>query len=341
MKIKIEYLLFLALFIIGCGSLRPKQAFEQIPIPPAPDYSKPENWAALPQKVDPADSTPEGLRDDQLFSQADVFFLHPTSYLDGKKHNTWNAALNDEKINNKTDLGSILYQASLFNNVGKIYAPRYRQAHLYAFFSKDTSSSKKALDLAYNDIKQAFEYYLEHYNNGRPIILAGHSQGARHLIHLMKDYFDNNILRRKLVVCYALGFPIPTDLYKFLKPCEDSNETGCICSWRSYKIGHEPKFLETEKESIVITNPLDWTTQRGVYSDKSKNKGSVIDNIQAAPVPGLSGAEIYKTILWVDKPKFKGSFLYPFSNFHRGDFNIFYMNVRENVQQRLNAFWKQ
>lgn len=83
------------------------------------------------------------MRDDQLLSQADVFFLHPTSYLDGKKHNTWNAALNDEKINKKTDLGSILYQASLFNNVGKIYAPRYRQAHLYAFFPKTQALQKK------------------------------------------------------------------------------------------------------------------------------------------------------------------------------------------------------
>ncbi len=341
MKIRIEFLALTALVLISCGSLRPKKLFEQIPIPAAPDYSKPESWAALPQKIDPADSTPEGLRDDQLISQADVFFLHPTSYLDGKKHNTWNAAISDEKVNAKTDQGSILYQASLFNNVGKIYAPRYRQAHLYAFFSKDTASARKALDLAYDDIKRAFVYYLDHYNHGRPIILAGHSQGTRHLIQLMKDFFDNNILRRKLVVSYAVGYPVPAELYQFLKPCEDANQTACICSWRSYKIEHEPKFIKAEKEQIVVTNPLDWTTQKGVYVPKKENKGSVIDNIQAAPVVGLSGAEIYKTILWVDKPKFKGSFLYPFSNFHRGDFNMFYMNVRENAMQRLNAYWKQ
>lgn len=91
-----------------------------------------------------------------------------------------------------------MYQASLFNEVGKIYAPRYRQAHIFAFFSEDTVSAAKALDLAYLDIKNAFEYYLNNYNQGRPIILAGHSQGAAHLIRLMKEYFDNNELRKNL-----------------------------------------------------------------------------------------------------------------------------------------------
>lgn len=50
MKIRIEFLALTALVFISCGSLRPKKVFEQIPIPAAPDYSKPESWAALPQK---------------------------------------------------------------------------------------------------------------------------------------------------------------------------------------------------------------------------------------------------------------------------------------------------
>ncbi|MBK9720432.1 MAG: DUF3089 domain-containing protein [Saprospiraceae bacterium] len=326
--------------VLGCSPTKPKSDFESYQRPQTPDYSLEKYWAALPQKLDSADRAPAGLKDQQKLSQADVFFLYPTSFLTKKGHNQWNADVNDTEINQKTDASAILYQASLFNEVGKIYAPRYRQAHIFAFFSEDTVSAAKALDLAYLDIKNAFEYYLNNYNQGRPIILAGHSQGAAHLIRLMKEYFDNNELRKKLVVSYAVGYPIPLEAYKILKPCKNEFETGCICSWRSFKKGYKAEFQDAEKP-VVITNPLIWTTEENVYADKSKNIGSVLDNFSKAPVPNISGAQIYKHILWVDKPKFKGSFLYPFSNFHRGDFNIFYMNVRQNAMQRLNAFWKQ
>ena len=98
-------------------------------------------------------------------------------------------------------------------------------------------------------------------------------------------------------------------------------------------------FLKKE-EPVWITNPLSWDTIPGKYVDKSLNLGTVLDNFNEAPVPNQSGAQIYKGILWADKPKFKFSFLYFFSNFHRGDINIFYMNIRENAERRLRAFWK-
>ncbi|HEX5625708.1 MAG TPA: DUF3089 domain-containing protein [Saprospiraceae bacterium] len=323
----------------SCSASRPRHGFEHYAPPPAPDYSDPLNWAALPTMVDAADSTPAGLKDIQELSQADVFFLYPTTYLTKRGNDQWNADVHDDKLNRFTDASTILYQASLFNGVGKVYAPRYRQVHYHSFFTRDSASAEKAFDLAYGDIKAAFEYFLEHFNKNRPIILAGHSQGAAHLIRLMEDYFDNDDLRRRLVVSYAVGFPVPLRRFEVLKPCRDEYDVGCICSWRSVKKGHEPKWCRNDPP-VVITNPLDWSTDAGRYVPKDKNLGSVLDGMDKPPVPGMSGAEIYKGILWVDKPKFKGSFLYPFANFHRGDFNIFYMNVRENAMQRLNAFWR-
>lgn len=330
----------LAMFILGsCAATKPKGAFENYTAPFKPDYSKSENWAALPERKDLADTTPPGLRDQQAVSQADVFFIHPTSFLKKRGHDQWNAALNNDKVNQTTDEGAIQYQATIFNEAGRIYAPRYRQAHYEAFFTKDTASARKSLLLAYEDVKAAFEYFLKNENQGRPIILAGHSQGALHMIWLLQDYFDRqDSMHQKLVVAYAIGWPIPKNEFKYLKPCEYPEQTGCICSWRSFKMGHKPKFNPTEPE-VIITNPLSWKTTEE-YVAKEFNLGAVLDGFDKAPVRGMSGAQINKGILWVDKPKFKFSFLYPFSNFHRGDLNIFYMNIRENVRKRLNAFWR-
>ncbi len=329
----------LMIFLSSCLSTKPRNTFEQYTRPAMPDYSLETHWAALPERVDAADSTPAGLKDLQGQSQADVFFLYPTSYLPKQGNDQWNAKIDDEEINAKTDRSSITYQASIFNSVGKIYAPRYRQAHYHTFFTKDTVSAKKAMNLAYEDVKKSFEYYLHNYNKGRPIILAGHSQGAAHLIRLLKEYFDNDSLIHKLVVAYVVGYPVSREKYTHLKPCTNKFDVHCICSWRSFKTGYDKKFA-TEGESIIVTNPLSWNTETDIYIHKSHNLGSVLDDINEAPRPGLSGAQIYKNILWVDKPKFKGSFLYFGSNFHVGDFNIFYMNVRKNAEDRLGAYWR-
>ena len=97
----------------------------------------------------------------------DVFFIHPTSFL-GVLSGKWNAAIDDKSINKITDKGSLLFQASVFNQHARVYAPRYRQAHIKAFFMPDNPASPKAIDLAYEDVRRAFMYYLEHYNHGRP-----------------------------------------------------------------------------------------------------------------------------------------------------------------------------
>jgi hypothetical protein len=144
-----------------------------------PDYANLDFWAAHPWKKDPSDSIPQPLRNSfHPDSSVDVFFIHPTS-LTENSNTTWNAGFDDAALNIKTDYSSILYQASVFNESCRVFAPRYRQAHIKAFFVPDSISSPY-FDLAYNDIREAFLYYLKYYNKGRPIIIAAHSQGPKH-----------------------------------------------------------------------------------------------------------------------------------------------------------------
>ena len=143
-----------SIFLQSCSSPKPAKGSIQSNVPRAPDYSNLQNWAAHPNKKDPADSVPlnSKVHDEQATADVDVFFLHPTTLTKG---GGWNGDLNDAALNKKTDSGTILYQASIFNGAGRVYAPRYRQAHLHSYFTKDTASSVAAFELAYLDLPRS------------------------------------------------------------------------------------------------------------------------------------------------------------------------------------------
>lgn len=327
----------LVLVINACTGTKPREMFNESKAPLLPDYSNLANWAAHPDKQDPADQTPcPKLQNEQAAAAVDVFFLHPTTYTGSSRHEkNWNADVKDEKTNQKTDQSTILFQASIFNSAGRVFAPRYRQAHLNSFYTKDKKSAQQALDLAYADVKAAFMYYLEHWNGGRPFIIAAHSQGAFHAMQLLRSEIENTPLQRRLVVAYSVGYPLPKDYFKQLKPCESPEETGCFCTWRTFNRSFGLK--KAHDTTVVCTNPLTWTTQEGGRAPVSANKGGVVRPF-CAVYPQIADAEVYKGVLLCQKPRFPGSFLVRSKNYHVGDLNLYYMNVRENANARARAF---
>jgi hypothetical protein len=300
-----------------------------------PDYQNLNYWAAHPWKKDPSDSISKALQLEKGDSLADVFFIHPTTYTDVRFG--WNANINDAYINAKTDYSSILYQASVFSQHCRVFAPRYRQAHFSAFFINN-NETKAAFDTAYADVKKAFEFYLEHYNNNRPIIIAGHSQGAMMAERLLKEFFDGKPLQQKLVVAYIIGFPIPQNSFKNIPVCNDSLQTNCFCGWRTLKKNYTPVYVKAEKTASYVTNPLSWTTMP-TYISSEKNKGSILRDFNKM-IPHTTDAQIHNGILWVNKPKFPGAIFYRSKNYHIGDINLFYMNMRENIEQRIFSYFK-
>lgn len=339
-------LIFICCFVFSLQSCTDKfappvmeEAFNENALPPAPDYSKQESWTALPNKKDFADLVPgkEELKNAQDFAKADVFFVHPTSYLKKTKLSKgWNADIADEIINQKTDNGAIKNQATVFNGSCRVYAPRYRQAFISAYFIRDKSKREKALQVAYADVKNSFEYYLQHYNNGRPIIIASHSQGTTHSIKLMKEFFDGTKLQKQLVAAYMIGMDVYDSLYTTLRPCKCSDETGCYISWRTYAAGYFPKGYVEPIKLAVNTNPLNWKTD-STYADYSLNKGGVLKKFNVI-IPGVSDAQVADGVLRINKPKFKGSFLFKFNNYHIVDYNLFYLSIRENANNRVEKF---
>lgn len=181
------------------------------------DYSKIENWAASPYKSDYSDFVPGCLKNSaEEEKPADVFFIHPTSYFAEEDTASWNARLSDSIVNTETDTKSILFQASAYNGSCRVFAPCYRQANMEAFYHMETSRAIDAFNLAYNDVKTAFEYYLKNENKNRPIVIASHSQGTLHAIRLLKEFFDGKPLQKQLVCAYIPGYPIGKNAFEKL-----------------------------------------------------------------------------------------------------------------------------
>ena len=130
------------------------------------NYSNLYNWAAHPCKKDFGDSVPKPLKSSVIAdSSVDVFFIHPTTYTNVAKEFGQNAIIENDELNNTTDATAILYQATIFNAAGRLFAPRYRQAHLSSYYpitNEDSIAAINAFDTAYADVKAAFEYYLKH-----------------------------------------------------------------------------------------------------------------------------------------------------------------------------------
>lgn len=336
--------LFLSLFeaqlyaqkyvILGSG-------FDAANVPPTPDYSLKDTWAALPDKEDAADKLPlkSNLKDGQKEAKVDVFFLHPTIYTYTPKNQyLWNADVNDAELNTMVDNSTILNQATAFNGSGRIYAPRYRQAHYYSFLTKNADDKKQALDLAYSDVKSAFEYYLQHWNQGRPIIIASHSQGTVLAKRLLKEFFDGKPLQKQLIEAYLIGIATTADTFENIKPSQSAEETGGFVSWNTFARNFIPPYYKEGLDKAVCTNPLSWKLNEDFVS-KRENKGGV--GLKFTFIKEAADAQVHEGILWIHKPYVRGRVLLHTKIWHRADINLFWMNIRENVALRTEKYFNQ
>ncbi|GAB4032295.1 DUF3089 domain-containing protein [Spirosoma gilvum] len=324
---------------------------------PSPDYSNLYYWAASPHKHDVSDSIPAFLKAEQRDTLADVFFIHPTTFGTGihsevdasaptqqrtnllaeLRNSAWNADLSDTALNRTTDLRPILYQASVFNGSCRVFAPRYRQASLKAFFVRNSPRAQQAFDLAYSDIKKAFQYYLDHDNHGRPIVIASHSQGSLHAIRLLQEFFDGKPLQQQLVCAYVVGYQIEKRAFKQL-PCGDSpSATGCVVGWRSYQKGEIPRIIEEENGNSLCVNPLTWTSS-AQWASNDQHRGALRGFNELLSHTVGAGIEPQSAILWVSLPNGIDDRLKRMKNLHVLDYNLFWMDIRENVRQRVQAF---
>ncbi|HEY0682861.1 MAG TPA: DUF3089 domain-containing protein [Steroidobacter sp.] len=342
--------------LIAFNKLKPAAPFRNAASPASPDYSRVESWAALPEREDSADALPAiGVMDQQKDAAVDVFFIHPTTYFGTAN---WNQPLDDAQVNQLTDLFVMRGQAAAFNGCCRIYAPRYRQATIYSFID-DTGSGASALQLAYNDVERAFDYFVQNYSRDRPFVLAAHSQGSAHLAKLLERRITGSHLRNRLVAAYPIGFSLDGEALARTVPdvpvCQSAEQTGCMVSWNA--VGPEAKqFADTSKN--ICVNPLTWKTD-GAPAEAALNLGGVSypgkfagaladlkelpqEFIDAKPIvePGIADAQCVNGMLLVRQIRSANYSSRPMGrdNYHVYDYHLFAMNLRKNVELRVAQY---
>ena len=332
----------------------PSEAFKpQTPLA-ANLYDDPAMWISRPGMgtKDPALWVPEGAPTNPAPVRAAVFFVHPTSYLE-KFH--WNAALDHAP---SRAMAGIMVRglASPFAPATQLWAPRYRQAAFGAFLTENPAGTK-ALDAAYADVLQAFDYFVAHSNPDLPIVLAGHSQGSFHLIHLLQDRIAGKPIARRIAAVYAVGWPVSLghDLPQMgLPACAAPEQAGCVVSWLSYAEAADPAMMiaayarhpgldgqPLKGSPFLCSNPL--TGGIGGAAPASANLGTMVPDVllkTGRMKPGMVAATCRPDgILSIGAPPEMGPFVLPGNNYHVYDIPLFWANLRADFTKRVAA-WK-
>jgi hypothetical protein len=325
------------------AGLDPKEPFQTYQPPPAPDYARPQAWALRP------DPSQAGL-------PADVFFVSPTLYDGGRD---WNAPLTDAASDRFFRRTIAPNYVGPFVRVGRIYAPRYRQASLYTLLTL-REDAREARRFAYDDVAEAFRWYRDHDNGGRPFILVGVEQGGTLADRLLSEEIaPDPALRARLVAAYLMATVIPAAPTP-VPPCVRRTQAGCVAAWSSAVVGDLERSRALKDRSLVwdkggqLTNlqgrtPLCFNPLLGAVTDQPAPARL---HLGAANATGLEwGARpaflsrqvsarceggilritrpkspsLHRTGSWADRKKVPG-------------YNLFYADIEADAEARLAAW---
>jgi len=316
-----------------CASLSIAACGNDNSVPAATDYSKTAHWMSLPATV----------------KKVDVFYLYPTTY---KKVSAADPDISD--INNAVMRGgaSVKFarQATVFETIGNIYAPYYRQADAPYVLNLPTLAEREQVIAGAPtiDAVAAFDYYIKQYNNGRPYILVGHSQGANVLMNILTDYMKANpAVYDRMIAAYVVGYSV-TDagLAKNpkLKFATGPDDTGVVISYNTQSPNVAAGINQIVTDGALAINPITWTRDETVAT-VSQGLGSFV------PINGVYTQATQYADAAVDKAKgvvicstcdeaamHAASLSYPVGVYHSFDYDFYYFNLRANAADRVARF---
>lgn len=312
------------------------------------DYSDANNWGVFPKMRD---------------KEVDTFFVYPTVYINPMPGAPAIVPIDDVLMRTNA-VNSFAMLGAVFEDATNVYMPFYRQSNLLSLSGKNTAET-----LAYQhqeqrtDVFGALDYYFEHCNQGRPFILAGHSQGSMMVKIALREYFKEHAdYLDRMIAAYVLGFSITTDDLEAnpaLKFAEGADDTGVIVSWNvegpENKHAHNPVVLD----NAISINPLSWRRD-DTPSPATDNLGDrlpILDESGFKPVeflvhhPGLADATVdvergvvvatTMSDFYVNLPLPGKESAFGPASLHMVDYGAYWDNIQENVRVRIRAFKEQ
>jgi CubicO group peptidase (beta-lactamase class C family) len=337
--------------LMGCMVANKAHAFRDAsvvaknpPLPPtakdavAPsDYAKPANWIATGGALD---------------KPVDVFYLYPTAW---HRHGDegYLAAIDNASMR-KHAPKVFQEQAAAFAKTGNLFAPFYRQIDAVWGLGLKTDAAREAyfLGAPYTDAVAAFDYYIKHYNQGRPFILAGHSQGSTMLRLMLIHYFAKHPeVYERMIAAYVIGYSMTKGDFAdnpHLRFAQGPDDTGVVISYNTEAPGLSFKNPTTLEGSIAI-NPITWTrsdepapasanlpsrlfAEDGSYRDVPHYADAAVDLKRGTVICSTVKPEDYKL-------NFGGATdIFPLGIYHAQDYPFYWHSLEANALMRAQAY---
>ena len=297
------------------------------------DYSNPENWLEMPENPD---------------KPVDAIYIYPTVYGTLEEVEDDIANIDDTSMRMMAIYASVS-QAGVFEESCNVYAPYYRQFTVDSLLDMIDKSPESLVYCASQDIYNMLDYYFENLNEGRPFILAGHSQGSVWLSVILEDYMKKHPeYLENMVAAYAIGYSITEEYLErnpHLKFAQGADDTGVIISYNTEGPGNKDEYNCVVTEGAISINPINWKLD-DTYASAEENLGTldttgeIVMNQADARVDTDRGVVICESAevsqeLAVAMGKYFGP-----ESFHLQDYSLYFMNLQQNVADRIEAFMR-
>ena len=304
----------------------------------APDYSQKSCWYKMPE----------------ITKEFDTFYIYSTIFMGANEGDPDYATLDNKEMLAGINVEHAI-KSSVFEESTNLFIPLYRQSsmkHAAEVFQKDGIIEAALTGIPYGDITAALDYYFKNYNNGRPFVIAGHSQGSAILRLVLKRYFkEHPDYYKRMVAAYAIGYSITKDdlaANPHMKFATGETDTGVIISWHA----EGPKNVEANvpipsvailKNGVAI-NPLNWKLDE-TYAPASENLGSIVmdektGKTEIRDIEGDAQVCLARGTV-VTNAKATPNEMVDLAGpqcYHQDDYSIFYNNIKANVAKRIAAY---
>lgn len=298
----------------------------------ASDYADENNWLKIPEITKPADT----------------IYLYPTCNMDDSQWTASICGIDDAAVRARAQQ---VYeaQATVFEESTNVFAPYYRQSNInYVADMRGAELEKFQMNEQRTDVYAALDYYFEHYNNGRPFIIAGHSQGSIMVKIVLGEYMQAHPeYLKRMIAAYPIGYSITTDwleMHPYIEFAKEAGDTGVIVSWNTEGPGNKGQDNLVVEEHALSINPINWKRDE-TPADYSENLGSRMLNEQTGEyeirmnvADAVLDNERGVVICNSTEPFVSAAALFGPESYHNNDYAFYYENLKQNAALRVQNF---